>query len=67
MLVGVVLLGRRHTRSEYLAVGLITAGVALFSLKPSALQEAAFVTAGGGNSDGGNNNLIGLALVRKGR
>lgn len=66
MLVGVVLLGRRHTRAEYLAVGLITAGVALFSLKPGALKEDALGEEGGEDEAGGKNNAIGLALVREG-
>lgn len=65
MLVGVVLLGRRHTRAEYLAVGLITAGVALFSLKPGAFKEEALGEEGGGDDAGGKNNAIGLALVRE--
>ena len=66
MLVGVVMLGRRHTRAEYLAVALITAGVALFSLKPEAFQEAALDKEGGGEAQGGgSNNLLGLALVRE--
>lgn len=59
------MLGRRHTRAEYLAVGLITAGVALFSLKPGAFQEAALAKEESGYADSGNNNLIGLALVRE--
>eukprot|EP00903_Cladosiphon_okamuranus_P014363 g13336.t1 len=64
MLVGVVMLGRRHTRAEYLAVALITTGVALFSLKPEAFQEAALAKEGGGDTPvGGSNNLLGLALV----
>ncbi|CAM9557658.1 unnamed protein product, partial [Ectocarpus sp. 6 AP-2014] len=63
MLVGVVLLGRKHTRAEYLAVGLITAGVALFSLKPGAFKEDALGEEGGGDEAGGKNNAIGLALV----
>ncbi|CAM9154052.1 unnamed protein product, partial [Hapterophycus canaliculatus] len=53
MLVGVVMLGRRHTRSEYLAVALITAGVALFSLKRGAFQEDS-----GKDNPGGHSNLI---------
>lgn len=66
MLVGVVMLGRRHTRAEYLAVALITAGVALFSLKPEAFQEAGLAEDGGGDARaGGSNNLLGLALVRE--
>lgn len=68
MLVGVVMLGRRHTRAEYLAVALITAGVALFSLKPGAFQEAALDKEGSGEAQGGgSNNLLGLALVREER
>lgn len=66
MLVGVVMLGRRHTRAEYLAVALITAGVALFSLKPEAFHEAALTKEGSGDAQGGgSNNLLGLALVRQ--
>ncbi len=61
MLVGVVMLGRRHTRAEYLAVALITAGVALFSIKPGAFKEGSAEAAGGGT-----NNILGLALVREG-
>lgn len=59
MLVGVVMLGRRHTRAEYLAVALITTGVALFSIKPEAFKE------GSAEAAGGTNNLLGLALVRE--
>ncbi|CAM9674799.1 unnamed protein product [Scytosiphon promiscuus] len=58
MLVGVVMLGRRHTRAEYMAVALITAGVALFSLKRGAFQEDSEKDSGGGYT-----NLIGLTLV----
>lgn len=65
MLVGVVMLGRRHTRAEYLAVALITAGVALFSLKPEAFHDHG--GGGGGAQGGGSNNLLGLALVRQER
>ena len=54
------MLGRRHTRAEYLAVMLITAGVALFSLKPDTIGEAL----GKGKSDDAENRLVGLALVR---
>ncbi|CAM9096602.1 unnamed protein product [Pylaiella littoralis] len=63
MLVGVVMLGRRHTRAEYLAVGLITAGVALFSFKPAALEDAELTKEDGGHAGSGGSNLIGLALV----
>lgn len=55
------MLGRRHTRAEYLAVALITAGVALFSLKRGAFQEES-----GKDSGDAYTNLIGLALVRCG-
>lgn len=53
------MLGRKHTRAEYLAVLLITAGVALFSLKPGTMGEAL----GKEGSGDGENRLIGLALV----
>lgn len=65
MLVGVVMLGRRHTRAEYLAVGLITAGVALFSFKPAALEDAELTKEDGGHAGSSGSNLIGLALVRR--
>ncbi|CAM9148796.1 unnamed protein product [Choristocarpus tenellus] len=58
MLMGVIMLGRRHTRAEYLSVFLITIGVALFSVKRGSLKEAF----GGGEGDG-ENKLIGLVLV----
>lgn len=54
------MLGRKHTRAEYLAVMLITAGVALFSLKPGTIGEA-LGKEGGGD---GENRIVGLALVR---
>lgn len=54
------MLGRKHTRAEYLAVMLITAGVALFSLKPGTVGEALGKE---GGADG-ENRLFGLALVR---
>lgn len=53
------MLGRRHTRAEYLAVMLITAGVALFSLKPDTIGEAL----GKEGSGEGDNRILGLSLV----
>ncbi|CAM9426305.1 unnamed protein product [Ascophyllum nodosum] len=58
MLVGVVMLGRRHTQAEYAAVLLITAGVALFSLKPGTIEAL-----GKEGSGDGENRIVGLALV----
>ncbi|CAM9291615.1 unnamed protein product [Discosporangium mesarthrocarpum] len=58
MLMGVVMLGRRHTREEYLSVFLITVGVALFSLDAESLRES--FEGGGG---GAGTKLLGLGLV----
>ena len=53
------MLGRRHTQAEYAAVLLITAGVALFSLKPGTIEAL-----GKEGSGDGENRIVGLALVR---
>lgn len=41
MLLGIVIRGRRYTRRDFACVGLITAGVAMFSYKPAAAAAAA--------------------------
>jgi len=42
MLVGVVVLRKSHTRNEYVAVALLTAGLIVFSLTNKALDESTF-------------------------
>jgi len=55
MLMGIIIAKKKYAMSEYLAVGLITLGVALYSMKPGSLTQS--------DSQGGLRQLFGLGLV----
>ena len=59
MLMGLVVGGKRYSRREYLAAACITAGIALFTVKPLKAGQATSTSTGGS----GNEAVLGLGLV----
>lgn len=65
MLVGAIINKKRYSKTEYAAVGLITMGVMLFSLKRSHMESLlrGGLSKDGGTSDSGFDEIIGLSLA----